>query len=89
MVSPSEQIHIHRISTTKTKGYKWSSPDVIAVMLVHRTKERTFLWECDSSILQNMSHKLLPFCAPTWPSYHVIENHLLTSNQESQLLNTM
>ena len=26
--------------------------------------------------MQNMSHNLLLFCAPTWPSYHVIENQL-------------
>ena len=30
----------------------------------------------DSTIMQNMSHNLRLFCAPTWPSYHVIENHL-------------
>ena len=27
-------------------------------------------------IMQNMSHKMLLFCAPTWPSYHETENHL-------------
>ena len=30
----------------------------------------------NSDIMQNMSHNLLLFCAPTWPSYQVIENHL-------------
>ena len=28
--------------------------------------------------MQNMSHNLLLFCAPTWPSHHVIENHLVS-----------
>ena len=27
--------------------------------------------------MQNRSHNLLLFGAPTWPSYHVIENYLL------------
>ena len=26
-----------------------------------------------------MSHRLLLFCATTWPPYHVIENHLVPS----------
>ena len=48
-------------------------------MLVHRTKEKKVFWEFGSIIMQNMSHNLLLFCAPTWPSYHVIENHLFSS----------
>mgnify|MGYP002260080803 CR=1 FL=1 len=44
---------------------------------MHRTKEKKVLGEFDSIILQNMSHNLPLFCAPAWPSYHVIENHLL------------
>ena len=59
--------------------YGWFSPDVNAAMLVHRTKEKKVFWEFDSVIVQNMSHNLLLFCAPTWPCYHVIENHLLLS----------
>ena len=27
--------------------------------------------------MQTMSHNLLLLCAPTWPSHHVVENHLL------------
>lgn len=46
----------------------------IAAMLVHRTKHKKVL---DSIIMQNMSHNLLLFCARTWLSYHVIEDHLL------------
>ena len=45
-------------------------------MLVHRTKEKKVFWEL-AIIMQNMSHNLLLFCAPTWPSYHVNENRLL------------
>ena len=40
-------------------------------------REKVF-WEFDSIMIQNMSHNLLLFCAPTWPSHHVIENHLYT-----------
>ena len=32
--------------------------------------------EFNSITMQNMSHNLLLFCAATWPSHHVIENHL-------------
>ena len=47
-------------------------------ILVHRTKEKKSLsWEFDSIIMQNRSDNLLLFGAPTWPSYHVIENYLL------------
>ena len=56
--------------------YRWFSPDVIVAMLVHRTDEEKMFWEFYSIIMQNMSHNLLLFCAPTWPSYHVIENQL-------------
>ena len=45
-------------------------------MLVHRTKAKKVIWEFDSIIMQNMSLNFLLFCVPTWPSYHVIENHL-------------
>ena len=38
-------------------------------------REKVF-WEFDSIIMQNTSHNLLLFCAPTWPSHHVTENHL-------------
>ena len=57
-------------------------------MLVHRTNEKKFFWEFDSIVMQNMSHNLLLFCAQTWPSYHVIENHLyhdLTCNSFEQV----
>ena len=56
--------------------YRWFSADVTAAMLVHRTIEKEVFWEFDSILMQNMSHNLLLFCAPTWPSYHVIDNHL-------------
>ena len=55
---------------------RWFSPDVTAAMLVQRTIEKKVFWEFDSIIMQSMSHNLLLFCAPTWPSQHVIENHL-------------
>ena len=54
--------------------YRWYSLDVTTAILVHRTKEKR---EFDSIIMQNRSHNLLLFGAPTWPSYHVIENYLL------------
>ena len=57
-------------------SYGWLSPEV-AAMLVHRIKEEKVFQDVDSIIMQNMTHNLLLFCAPTWPSYHVIENHLL------------
>ena len=59
------------------KVSRWFLPDVIAAMLVHRTKEKRLVWEFESSIVQNMSHHLRLSCAPTWQPYHVIENHLL------------
>lgn len=46
-------------------------------MLVHATKEKTVFWEFDSIIVQNVSHNLLVFCAPTWPSGYVIEKHIM------------
>ena len=55
---------------------KLFSLDVMAAMLVHRTKEKKYFREYYSIIMQNMCHQLLLFCAPTWPSYHMIENHL-------------
>ena len=56
-------------------------------MLVHRTIKKKVFWEFDSIIMQNMSHNLLLFCAPTWPSHHVIENLLLTKNPRALLDN--
>ena len=50
-------------------------------MLVNRTIEKNIFWEFDSIIMQNMSRKLLLFCAPTWPNFHVIENRLFTQVQ--------
>ena len=60
-----------------TTPKRWFSSDVTAAMLVHRTIEKKVFWEFDFIIMQNMSHNLLLFCATTWPSHHVIENHLL------------
>ena len=52
----------------------WFSPAIIAAMLVHGTKETKVFWEFESIIMQNTSHNnLLLFCAPTWPSHHMIE----------------
>ena len=45
-------------------------------MLVHRAKEKKVFWVFDSIIMQNMRHNLLLFCAATWKSYHMTENHL-------------
>ena len=55
---------------------RWFSADVTAAMLVYRTIEKKVFWEFDSIIMQNMSYNLLLFCTPTWPTSHVIENHL-------------
>ena len=52
------------------------SPGVRAATLLRRTKEKNAFWEFDSIFTQNMNHHLLLFCAPTWPSYYVIERHL-------------
>ena len=57
--------------------FRWFSPDFTAAMLVYRTIEENVFWEFDSIIMQNMCHNLLLFCTQTWPSHHVIENHLL------------
>ena len=38
-------------------------------------------------IMQNVSHHLRLFCAPTWPSYDVIGEHLLIN--KSAMLNTI
>ena len=52
----------------------WFSPDIIAAMLVQGTKEKKVFWEFDSIIImQAISHNVLLFCAPTWPSHHMIE----------------
>ena len=69
---------IERFDMTSRRScwYRWFSPDATAAMLVYRTIEKKVFWEFDSFIMQNMSHDLLLFCAPTWPSRHVIENHL-------------
>ena len=56
---------------------KWFSPDVNATLLVDRTKEEKVFGVFDFIIMKNISHNLLLPCALTWPSYHVIENHLL------------
>jgi len=45
-------------------------------MLVHKKKEKNVSWKFDSIIMQNMGSNLVLFYAPTWPSYHVIEDHL-------------
>ena len=45
-------------------------------MKVHGIKEKKPVWELDSIIMQTSSHHLRLFCEPTWPSYHLIENHL-------------
>ena len=37
-------------------------------------KEKKVFWEFDSIVMQNTSHNLLLFSAPTWPSCHVVEN---------------
>ena len=34
------------------------SPEVIAAMLEHRTKDKKVFWEFDSIIMQNMSHNI-------------------------------
>ena len=51
----------------------WFSPDVTAAMLVHRTIEKKVFRKFDSI----MGHNMQLFCAPTWPSHHVIDNHVL------------
>ena len=56
---------------------KWFSLDAIAALLVYRTKEKRVFAVFDLISMQNISHNLLLFCATTWSSYHVIENHLL------------
>lgn len=50
---------------------RWLSPNIISTMLVHTTIEK-------KNFIGNMSHhlQLLLFCAPTWLSYHAIENYL-------------
>ena len=35
--------------------HRWFSPDVIAAMLKHRTREKKVFWEFDSIIMPNMS----------------------------------
>ena len=60
----------------------WFTPDVIAAKLkVNKTKEKKVFWEFVSIIMQNTSHNILLFCTPTWPSYHVIENHLFLASR--------
>ena len=56
---------------------RWFSPDVLATMLVHRTKEKNVFQEFDSKYYYPKHVGKLPlFCAPTCLSYHMIENHL-------------
>ena len=43
----------------------WFSPDVTAAMLVRKTMEKKIFWDFYSIIMQNMSHNLVVFCAPT------------------------
>ena len=53
---------------------------------MHRTIEKKVFWEFDSIIMQNMNHNLLLFCATSWLSHQVIENHLfvcLLANRSS------
>ena len=61
-------------------AHKWYSLDVIAAMLVQKKKKqkRNKSWGFDFVIMQNLRHNLLSFWASTWPSYHVIEYHLVT-----------
>ena len=65
------------------KLYRWFSAAVTVAMLVHRTKEKKVFWEFDAITMQNKDPNLLLFCATTWPSYRVTENHLL--HNEGQL----
>ena len=60
-----------------TADYGCFSLDVIASMLVHRPIKKKLLGQFDSIIMQTVSHHLRLFCAPTWPSYDVIGEHLL------------
>ena len=54
---------------------RWCSLDVIAASwCTEQTRKKS--WEFDSIIMENMRHNLLLFCAPTRPSYHMIEYHL-------------
>ena len=69
---------ISHVTSLLQMAYTWFSPDVTTAMFVYRTIEKTVFWELDSIIMQNLSHNLLLFCTQTWPSPHVIENHLLT-----------
>lgn len=55
---------------------RWFSPDVLAAMLVQKTKENKVFQEFDSKYYYAKHEPNLPlFCAPTWSSYHKIENH--------------
>ena len=70
-----------------TANYGCFSLDVIASMLVRRPIKKKLLWQFDSIIMQNVSHDLRLFCAPTWPSYDVIGEHLLIN--KSAMLHTI
>ena len=70
-----------------TANYGRFSLDVIASMLVHRPIKKRLLWQFDSIIIQILSHHLRLFCAPTWPSYDVIGEHLLIN--KSAMLHTI
>ena len=76
------------VATAKTQR-RWFAAAIIATMLVYRTKEKKVFWEFDPITMQNMDHNLLLFCATTWPSYHVTENHLLHIEDKSSLLLTV
>ena len=58
--------------------YYQFSRDIMASMLVYRTKAKKVSWEFDSIIMQNLSDILSLFCTPTWPSHHVSENQELS-----------
>ena len=72
---------------SKKTSYGCFSLDVIASMLVHRPIKKKLLWQFDSIIMQNVSHHLRLLCAPTWPSYDVIGEHLLIN--KSAMLHTI
>ena len=57
-------------------SYNWFSPDVIVAKLVQRTKEKKPVCGLDLLLCKPLAIICKLFLAPTWPSYHVIENHL-------------
>ena len=84
------QREYHVVATAKTKRRSWRSLLVVFRCrhrrhLEHRTKEKKVFWEFDPITMQNMDHNLLLFCATTWPSYHLTENHVLYIEGKSSL----